>query len=62
MNQSIVKKISVEKPWMKHYSKDIRDLPNPKTTAYRYMTESNADRLNEVAINYYGRKILQAGS
>ena len=61
MNQSVVeKRISVEKPWMKYYSKDVRDLPNPKTTAYRYMTESNANRLNEVAINYYGKKITHA--
>ncbi|MBQ9913284.1 MAG: acyl--CoA ligase [Clostridia bacterium] len=58
MNQAVEKKrISVEKPWMKYYSEDVRDLPRPETTAYRYMTEANADRLNEVAINYYGRKI-----
>ncbi len=58
MNQSVVNnRISVEKPWMKYYSEDVRDLPGPKTTAYRYMTEANADRLDEVAINYYGRKI-----
>lgn len=57
MNETITKRISVEKPWMKHYSEEVKSLPNPKTTAYRYMTESNADRQDAVAINYYGKKI-----
>ncbi len=58
MSESVTtKRISVEKPWMKHYTEEVRNLPAPKTTAYRYMTEANADRQNEVAINYYGRKI-----
>ena len=61
MSESVTtKRISVEKPWMKHYSEEVRNLPNPQTTAYRYMTESNANRLSEVAINYYGRKITHA--
>ncbi len=61
MNESVTtKRISVEKPWMKHYSEEVRNLPNPKATAYRYMTESNKDRQNEVAINYYGNKITHA--
>ena len=61
MSESVTtKRISVEKPWMKHYSEEVRNLPNPKMTAYRYMTESNKDRQNEVAINYYGNKITHA--
>ena len=61
MNESVTTtRISVEKPWMKHYSEEVRNLPNPKMTAYRYMTESNADRQNETAINYYGNKIKHA--
>ena len=61
MSESVItKRISVEKPWMKHYSEEVRNLPNPKMTAYRYMTESNADRQNETAINYYGNKITHA--
>lgn len=61
MSESVVKtRISVEKPWMKHYSEEVRNLSNPQTTAYRYMTESNANRQNEVAINYYGKKITHA--
>ncbi len=51
------KRISVEKPWMKHYPDSVKNLPTPKTTAYRYMTESNADRQSATAINYYGKKI-----
>ncbi len=61
MNSSTsTKKISIEKPWMKYYSEEVRNLSIPKTTAYRFMTESNADRQNETAINYYGRKITHA--
>lgn len=61
MSESVTtKRISVEKPWLKHFSEEVRNLPNPKTTAYRYMTESNKDRQNEVAINYYGNKITHA--
>ena len=61
MSESVItKRISVEKPWMKHYSEEVRNLPNPKMTAYRYMTESNKDRQGEVAINYYGNKIKHA--
>ena len=61
MNETVTaKRISVEKPWMKHYSEEVRTLPNPQTTAYRYMTESNANRQNEVAITYYGKKITHA--
>ena len=57
MSESVTTRISVEKPWMRHYSEEVKNLPAPKTTAYRYMTEANADRQNEVAINYYDRKI-----
>lgn len=53
-------RISTEKPWMKYYSEEVKNLPRPKTTPYRYMTESNADRPNAVAINYYGKKITHA--
>ena len=61
MSESVItKRISVEKPWMKYYSEEVRNLPIPRTTAYRLMTESNADRQNEVAINYYGNKIKHA--
>ncbi|MBQ7116690.1 MAG: acyl--CoA ligase, partial [Clostridia bacterium] len=58
MSESVtVKRISVEKPWLRHYPDAVKDLSVPKTTAYRYMTESNANRSDAVAINYYGKKI-----
>lgn len=61
MSESVTtKRISVEKPWMKYYSEEVKSLPYPQKTAYRYMTEANADRQNEVAINYYGNKITHA--
>ena len=61
MSESVTtKRISVEKPWMKYFPEDVRNLPVPRTTAYRFMTESNADRQDAVAINYYGNKITHA--
>ncbi len=58
MSEKVLReRVSQAKPWMKHYSEEVRNLSNPKKTAYRYMTEANADRQDAVAINYYGRKI-----
>ncbi len=58
MSEAIeTKRISLEKPWLKHYPDSVKKLSAPKTTAYRYMTESNADRPQATAINYYGKKI-----
>lgn len=61
MDKSVnTKRISVEKPWMKYFPEEVRNLPIPRTTAYRFMTESNVHRQNAVAINYYGNKITHA--
>ena len=61
MSESVIaNRISVEKPWMKHFPENVKNLRHPKTTAYRYMTEANADRLHETAINYYGKKITHS--
>ena len=49
--------ISTEKIWMKHYAEDVANKPMPKCTVYEYLKSSNADRLDDAAINYYGKKI-----
>ncbi len=48
-------KISQEKVWMKYYPKNAPELP--RNTIYGHLKESNKDRLNGTAINYYGAHI-----
>ena len=49
---------SVEKPWLKYYSKEAVEQPLPECTIYEYMLQNNAAYPNDIAINYLGHKIL----
>ena len=42
---------------MKYYPKEALTAAVPKTTAYRYLKERNKDRMDEVAVHYYGTDI-----
>ena len=48
---------SIDKPWLKYYSEEAIHAPLPEGSMYDYMTSCNAERLNEPALNYFGRKI-----
>lgn len=48
---------SVDKPWLKYYSQKSIETPLPEGSMYRYMTANNAERQNETALVYLGRKI-----
>ena len=48
---------SIDKPWLKYYSKAAIDAPLPECTIYEYLWENNKDHLNDVALIYFGRKI-----
>ncbi len=48
---------SVDKPWLKYYTEDIIDAPLPECTAYEYMRRCNIDRLEFIALEYFGKKI-----
>lgn len=48
---------SVDKPWLKYYSEEAINALLPEGSMYDYMTICNADRLDEIALNYFGRKI-----
>lgn len=50
-------KPSVEKPWLKYYSKYIIDSKIPELTIYDYLKEGNKDYLSRTAINYFNRLI-----
>lgn len=54
MNQ---RKISVEKPWMKHFPEESRTAQFPRMKVYSYLKETNKHRLHHTAIYYYGAKI-----
>ena len=48
---------SIDKPWLKYYSEEAIHAPLPEGSMYDYMTACNAGRLDEPALNYFGRKI-----
>lgn len=51
---------SIDKPWLKYYSEEALNTEMPKCTAYDYLWKSNKDYLNNIALNYFGRKICFA--
>ena len=48
---------SIDKPWMKFHSEKAKNAMMPNMTIYDYLWERNKDRLDRVALNYYGRLI-----
>ncbi len=48
---------SIDKPWLKYYSDEAKNTPLPECTIYEYLWENNKDHLNDVALNYFDRKI-----
>ena len=51
------RKISIEKPWMKHFPEESRTAQFPRMKVYSYLKETNKHRLHHTAIYYYGTKI-----
>ena len=48
---------SIDKPWIKFYSKEAINDPLPECTIYEYLWENNKNHLDETAIIYYNKKI-----
>lgn len=48
---------SVDRPWYQFYEAKNINSSVPKLTAYQLMYENNKDHKDEVAINYFGKKI-----
>ena len=48
---------SIDKPWMKYYSMQIIDSVSPECSIYDYLCINNKDHPNDVAINYYSKRI-----
>lgn len=51
---------SIDKPWMKYYSKNSIEAPLPECTIYEMLYKNNHCHLDDIAINYYDRKITYA--
>lgn len=48
---------SVDKPWLKYYSKEAIEDKLPECTMYELLWKSNHNHLSNTALNYFGRKI-----
>lgn len=48
---------SIDKPWLKYYSKAAINTQMPECTMYEYLWQSNKDHLGNTALRYFDRKI-----
>ena len=48
---------SIDKPWLKYYSEEAINAPLPECTIYEYLWENNKDHFDDIALNYFDRKI-----
>lgn len=48
---------SVDKPWLKYYSKESIGMPMPRCTVYEYLWRNNKDYPDETALVFFDRKI-----
>lgn len=48
---------SMDKPWMKYYSEKAINAKLPECSLYEYLYENNKDYPNDIALEYFGRKI-----
>ncbi|MBQ0098113.1 MAG: acyl--CoA ligase [Oscillospiraceae bacterium] len=48
---------SIDKPWLKYYTKEAINAPLPECTIYEYLWYNNKDHLDDVALIYFGKKI-----
>lgn len=48
---------SIDKPWLKYYDEELLSGEIPQVRVYDYMFSKNKDFPNDVALNYFGRKI-----
>lgn len=47
---------SIDRPWEKHYSEEVREFTVPKNTMYRCIYNANKGHMNRIAMEYFGRK------
>lgn len=47
---------SIDKPWLKYYSEEAINAPLPEGSLYDYMTACTQERLDCMALCYFGKK------
>lgn len=57
MEQVLTGYSSIDKPWLKYYSEEAINAPLPECTIYEYLWENNKEHLEDIALNYYDRKL-----
>ena len=48
---------SIDKPWLKYYTEETINAKLPECTIYEYLWENNKEYQNNIALNYFDRKI-----
>ena len=48
---------SIDKPWLKYYSKEAINAPLPECTIYEHVLKNNGNRPKDIAVEYFGNKI-----
>jgi len=48
---------SIDKPWLKYYSEEAINIELPEKTLYQYIYDNNKDYKENIALNYFGKKI-----
>lgn len=48
---------SIDKPWLKYYSKEAIEANVPECTVYQNIYDHNKEHLEDIALLYFGRKI-----
>ena len=57
MIDKVINKMKYKHPWDKFYDKDKRTIEVPNMSLYEYLRDCSQDHLDEVAINYFNRKM-----
>ena len=48
---------SIDKPWLKYYSKEFINKPLKKCTVYQNVYTSNSEHMSDIALIYFNNKI-----
>lgn len=56
MSEKLTGYPSIDKPWLKYYSREAINAPLPEDTLYHFLWQKNKAYLNDTALVYYGRK------
>lgn len=57
MEKMITGYSSIDKPWLKYYTEETINSSLPECSIYEYLWENNKEYQNNVALNYFDRKI-----